>query len=391
MKLKITLLIATFASLFASAIYAGRATDGNAKIIYWQAPSILNPYLSSGTKDIESASLVIEPLGRYDETGALVPWLAEEIPTVGNGGVSSDLTTITWKLKKGLLWSDGSSVTSADVKFTADYCMDPDGGCAHLNKFDGIKSIETPDDRTIVITFKSPKPNPYGPFMGGQTPILQKAQFENCTGAKASQCTEQNFNPIGTGPFVVTEFRPNDVIQYKANENYRDPNKPAFATITFKGGGDATAAGRSVLETGEFDYAWNLQLAPEVIANMEKAGKGVAIAGFGPLVERLEMNMTDPSPSLDADTRSTVKAPHPFLTDMNVRKALSMAIDRPLLVEIGYGKAGDVTCDLVPAPDNYAANNDYCVKQDIAGANACLLYTSPSPRDGLLSRMPSSA
>ena len=372
MKLKITLLIAAFVSLFANAIYAGRASDGNAKIIYWQAPSILNPYLSSGTKDIESASLVIEPLGRYDETGALVPWLAEEIPTVGNGGVSSDLTTITWKLKKGLLWSDGSAVTSADVKFTADYCMDPDGGCAQLNKFDGIKSIDTPDDRTIVITFNAPKPNPYGPFMGGQTPILQKAQFENCKGAKASQCTEQNFNPIGTGPFVVTEFRPNDVIQYKANENYRDPNKPAFATITFKGGGDATAAGRSVLETGEFDYAWNLQLAPEVIANMEKAGKGVAIAGFGPLVERLEMNMTNPSPSLDADTRSTVKAPHPFLTDINVRKALSMAIDRPLLVEIGYGKAGDVTCDLVPAPDNYAAKNDYCTKQDIAGANALL-------------------
>ena len=79
MKLKITPLIAAFV-LFASAIYAGRATDGNAKIIYWQVPSILNPYLSSGTKDIESASLVIEPLGRYDETGALVPWLAEEIP-----------------------------------------------------------------------------------------------------------------------------------------------------------------------------------------------------------------------------------------------------------------------------------------------------------------------
>ena len=127
-----------------------------------------------------------------------------------------------------------------------------------------------------------------------------------------------------------------------------------------------------MLETGEFDYAWNLQLAPEVIANMEKAGKGIAIAGFGPLVERLEMNLTDPSPDLDANTRATRKAPHPFLTDMNVRKALSMAIDRTLLVEIGYGKAGDVTCDLVPAPDLYAAKNDYCMKQDIAGANALL-------------------
>ena len=363
---------AAAAFTLAPAAMAERGADGDVKIIYWQAPSILNPYLSGGTKDIESSSIVIEPLGRYTETGALVPYLAQEIPTVANGGVSADLTAITWRLKEGLLWSDGSPVTSADVKFTADYCMHPEGGCAQLAKFEGVTSIDTPDALTVTVNFSSPKPNPYGPFMGGQTPIIQKAQFENCMGAKAPGCTEANFNPIGTGPFVVTDFRPNDVIQMAANPNYRDPAKPAFATLTFKGGGDATGAGRSVLETGEFDYAWNLQLAPDVIANMEKAGKGVAIAGFGPLVERLEMNMTDPSSSLDADTRSTRKAPHPFLSDINVRKALSMAIDRPLLVEVGYGKAGRVSCDLVPAPDLYAANNDYCMKQDIAGANALL-------------------
>jgi peptide/nickel transport system substrate-binding protein len=363
---------AAAAFTLAPAAMAERGADGDVKIIYWQAPSILNPYLSGGTKDIESSSIVIEPLGRYTETGALVPYLAQEIPTVANGGVSADLTAITWRLKEGLLWSDGSPVTSADVKFTADYCMHPEGGCAQLANFEGVTSIDTPDALTVTVNFSSPKPNPYGPFMGGQTPIIQKAQFENCMGAKAPGCTEANFNPIGTGPFVVTDFRPNDVIQMAANPNYRDPAKPAFATLTFKGGGDATGAGRSVLETGEFDYAWNLQLAPDVIANMEKAGKGVAIAGFGPLVERLEMNMTDPSSSLDADTRSTRKAPHPFLSDINVRKALSMAIDRPLLVEVGYGKAGRVSCDLVPAPDLYAANNDYCMKQDIAGANALL-------------------
>ena len=366
------LLGAAAAFTLAPAAMAERGADGDVKIIYWQAPSILNPYLSGGTKDIESSSIVIEPLGRYTETGALVPYLAQEIPTVANGGVSADLTAITWRLKEGLLWSDGSPVTSADVKFTADYCMHPEGGCAQLAKFEGVTSIDTPDALTVTVNFSFPKPNPYGPFMGGQTPIIQKAQFENCMGAKAPGCTEANFNPIGTGPFVVTDFRPNDVIQMAANPNYRDPAKPAFATLTFKGGGDATGAGRSVLETGEFDYAWNLQLAPDVIANMEKAGKGVAIAGFGPLVERLEMNMTDPSSSLDADTRSTRKAPHPFLSDINVRKALSMAIDRPLLVEVGYGKAGRVSCDLVPAPDLYAANNDYCMKQDIAGANALL-------------------
>jgi len=372
MKLKSLMLGVASTLAFSSAAFAERGSDGNVSIIYWQAPSILNPYLSGGTKDIESASLVIEPLARYNETGAMVPYLAESVPTVENGGVSSDLQSITWTLKEGIMWSDGSPVTSADVKFTADYCMDPNGGCAQLEAFDNISSIETPDDRTIVVRFSMPMPNPYGPFVGGTSPIIQKAQFENCKGAAAPNCTEQNFGPIGTGPFVVTEFRPNDVIQMKANDNYRDASKPAFATLTFKGGGDALGAGRSVLETGEFDYAWNLQLAPDVIAKMEQAGKGVAIAGFGPLVERLEMNLTDPSPALDADTRSTRKAPHPFLTDMNVRKALSMAIDRPLLVEIGYGKAGKVTCDLVPAPDLYAAKNDFCMSQDIAGANALL-------------------
>ena len=74
-------------SSLAPAAFAGRGSDGKVNIIYWQAPSILNPYLSGGTKDIESSSLVIEPLARYDQDGNLVPYLAADIPTVGNGGV----------------------------------------------------------------------------------------------------------------------------------------------------------------------------------------------------------------------------------------------------------------------------------------------------------------
>ena len=91
---------------------AERGADGHVSIIYWQAPSILNPYLSGGTKDIESSSLVIEPLARFDSSGNLVPWLAESVPTTRNGGFSEDLETITWKLRDGLLWSDGTPVTS---------------------------------------------------------------------------------------------------------------------------------------------------------------------------------------------------------------------------------------------------------------------------------------
>ena len=372
MKIKALLLGAIAGTALAPAAFAERGSDGHVNIIYWQAPSILNPYLSSGTKDIESASLVVEPLGRYDQDGALVAYLAEEIPTVENGGVSEDLKSITWKLKSGLKWSDGSDVTSADVKFTADYCMNPEGGCAQLAKFEGVDSVEIIDDLTVTVTFGEAKPNPYGPFMGGQSPIIQMAQFENCTGAKAPECTDANFGPIGTGPFVVTDFRPNDVISMVANENYRDAAKPAFATLTFKGGGDATASGRAVLETGEFDYAWNLQLAPDVLAKMAEGGKGTPVSAFGTLVERIEMNMTNTSPDLPEGERGTVMHPHPFLTDVRVRKALSMAIDRDLLVEIGYGQAGRPTCNLVPAPLAYASDNTDCLTQDIEGAKALL-------------------
>jgi peptide/nickel transport system substrate-binding protein len=372
MKLK-SFLMGAVAALAAAPAFAGRGSDGQLNLIYWQAPSILNPYLSSGTKDLESSSIVIEPLARYNPDGVLTPYLASEIPTVANGGVSADLTSITWKLKPGLKWSDGSPVTAADVVFTGSYCMDPAGGCAQLSHFEGVDKVEAVDPSTVKITFKKPTPNPYGPFVSFESPILQAKQFANCLGAKAPTCTEANFGPIGTGPFVVTNFKPNDVIQLKANDNYRDPTKPAFATVNFKGGGDAAAAARAVFQTGEYDYAWNLQLSPDVLKGMTGPdSKGKVVVAFGSLVERLEMNMTDASPSLPEGERSTAKHPNPILSDPKVRAALSMAIDRNLLVEVGYGKAGQPTCNLVPAPVAYASDNTGCLKQDIEGAKKLL-------------------
>ncbi|WP_120500760.1 peptide ABC transporter substrate-binding protein [Roseovarius sp. EL26] len=352
--------------------YAERASDGQLNIIYWQAPSTLNPYLSGGTKDLQAASLIVEPLARYTQTGALTPWLAEAIPTVKNGGVSEDLKQITWTLKEGLKWSDGTPLTSEDVKFTWEYCTADGGGCAQIEKYGGISSVETPDDRTIIVHFTSPKPYPYTAFVGAQAPILQKEQFAECMGSNAVSCSEQNLAPIGTGPFVISEFRPNDVALYDANPNYRDPAKPSFANVVLKGGGDAASAGRAVLETGQFDYAWNLQLAPDVLSSMEQAGKGEVISGFGTLVERIMINMTDPSSELGAE-RSTIAHPHPILSDKAVRQALSLAIDRELLVEIGYGDAGRATCNVLPAPEIYTSTaNESCKTPDIAGANALL-------------------
>lgn len=368
-----TLAVGMAVGLSTGSALAERGSDGQLNIIYWQAASLLNPYLSGGTKDMESASLVIEPLARYDETGSMVPLLVDEIPTVENGGVSADLKSITWKISEGVTWSDGSPFTAEDVAFTAAYCLDPDGGCQQASNFTDVDSVDVVDASTVKINFSVAKPFPYGPFVGSQVPVLQQAQFQDCMGAKALECTEANFGPVGTGPFKVVDFKANDVVIYEANPNYRDPSKPAFASVVFKGGGDAASAARSVLETGEFDYAWNLQVEPEILSKMASAGKGKVVSAFGTSVERLMINKTDPDPEL-GDKRSTVEGgAHPFLTDPAVLTALSKAIDRQILVEVGYGEAGQPTCNVLPAPAIYASTaNDDCLTQDIAAANKIL-------------------
>ncbi|SIQ23490.1 peptide/nickel transport system substrate-binding protein [Rhizobium sp. RU33A] len=371
-KMMLAASAAAFA-LTAAPAMAERGTDGDLKIIFWQAVSTMNPYLSGGTKEVYAASMVIEPLARYDETGALVPMLATEIPTVENGGVAADFKSITWKLKPDLKWSDGSAVTAEDAIFTWKYCTAPDGGCAQGAYFEGVTNVEAVDASTIKVSFADAKPYPYSAFVGAQAPIIQAAQFKDCLGAKAPECTAANFGPVGTGPFVVSEFKPNDVVTFTANPNYRDAAKPAFASVTLKGGGDAASAARSVLETGEFDYAWNMQVEPEILDQMMAAGKGKIEVAFGTQVERIDLNPYGVDPSL-GDTRSTKEAgPHPALSDPAVRRALSIAIDREIIDEAGYGPNGQPTCNILPAPDIYVSTAvDWCLKQDIEGANKLL-------------------
>ncbi len=357
-------------------LVTSRGQGDTVTVLYWQAASILNAYLSGGTKDIHASSPIVESLARYDETGQMVPWLVDEIPTVENGGVAEDFTSITWKLTDGIVWSDGTPLTAEDVVFSTEYCLDPDMGCNAASNFDSVESAEALDELTVKINFSKPKPFPYGPFVGATTPVIQKAQFQDCMGAKAQECTEQNFGPIGTGPYKVVDFKANDVVVYDINENFRDPNKPFFKEVVFKGGGDAAAAARAVLETGEADYAWNLQVEPQILNQMALAGKGKVVSDFGTAVERLMVNFTNPDPALGDDRSKWTEDgefPHPFLSDITVRRALSLAIDRTTIATQLYGSAGKPGCNVLPAPAIYVStNNDECLVQDIDQANAIL-------------------
>ena len=352
------------------------AQDANeVTILYWQAASILNPYLSSGTKDNDASAIVLEPLANFGPDGSLVPVLATEIPSPANGGISDDLTAITWTLRDDVVWSDGTPFTSDDVVFTYEYCTHPEGGCVQSDEFVGIVSVEAMGMHQVTVTFDAPKPYPFLPFVAQTTPILQKAQFGECLGANMAACSDANFGPIGTGPFMVEEFRPNDVVSYVRNPNFRDAamGKPAFDRVIFKGGGDAESAARAVLETGEADYAWNLQIAPAVLDAMEAAGNGQVAVAFGQAIETIWINPTDVSP--DNPDRSVWMADgsnaHPFLSNHTIRQALSMAIDTNIIAEQLYGRSGKATCNFINSPAAAVSMNTSC-DQDIAAANAML-------------------
>lgn len=346
---------------------------GNLLLLQWQAPSQANALLSTGTKDLLASSLVLEALAGFDANGDIVPRLAAEIPTLENGGISEDLTQITWTLQEGLLWSDGTPVTADDVVFTWEYCADELTGCSG-GTFLAVASVEAVDDLTVTVTFNDPTPYPFVPFVAYTSPIIQRAQFADCVGDAAKSCTEQNFAPIGTGPYMVTELRPEDTVLYEMNPNYRGvaDGKPFFGTVEIKGGGDAESSARSVLEIGEADYAWNLQVAPEILEPMEAAGNGTVYAGFNSSVEHINLNQTDPDGDPPSDYQGGAN-PNPYFFENTVlHDALSMAINRDELVAVGYGAAGIPTCNIWPVGEQNSPNNDDVCVYDPDAANAML-------------------
>ena len=348
--------------------------DETLTLVYWQAPSIPNPYLSGGSKDRDAGAITLEPLAKYDPDGALIPSLAAEIPTLENGGISSDLTSITWELRDGLKWSDGSGLTAHDVVFTWRYCIDEATGCSASSAFTDVTSVEAVDDLTVKITFQARTPYPYTAFVGTGVPVISQAQFADCVGAAAAGCEDENFAPLGPGPFHIVKFIPDELAVYERNPYYYG-DAPYFEEVVLKGGGDALSAASSVLETGKADYAWNLQIDPVTLADMEAVGKGKVVSAFSSLVERIVLNQTNPDSGLGEDRSEYLDGsnPHPFLTFTPIARAMSMAVDRTLLSERLYGFAGEPTCNLIVGPPIYASDgNAACHVQDIEGAKKLL-------------------
>jgi peptide/nickel transport system substrate-binding protein len=346
-----------------------RGESGVLKLLYWQAPTIVNPHLAQGTKDFHASRVCMEPLLTVDAAGTFTPVLAAEVPSRANGGVAADGRSVTYKLKQGIKWGDGRPFTADDVVFTFQFVTNRETASTTLGTYANVAKVDAQGPDTVTITLKSPTPAWFVPFVGENGMILPKHALENYVGANA-RSAPFNLKSFGTGPYKVESFRPGDLVVYSINEFYRDPTKPAFQQVQIKGGGDAVSAARAVLETGEYDYAWNLQVEWPVLEAMTRAGKGVVFTERGSGVEQIYCNQTDPNNEVDGQ-RSSVKAPHPFLTDLKVRQALALAIDRETMATQLYGQEGDATANVLTTPARLASKNTKIVF-DLAKANQLL-------------------
>jgi peptide/nickel transport system substrate-binding protein len=329
---------------------------GALKTLWWQGATLLNPHFAVGTKDQDGSRIFYEPLAAWGPDGDLVPVLAAEVPSVANGGLDKNGMWVVWKLKPGVKWHDGQPFTADDCVFNWQYAADPATAATTIGSYQDIKVVKV-DDHSIRVEFKKPTPFWADAFVGVNGMMIPKHLFEAYSGGKSREAPA-NLAPVGTGPYTFVSFNPGDLVQGKLNPNYHMPNRPYFDTIEMKGGGDAVSAARAVLQTGEYDFAWNMQVEDEILKRLEAGGKGAVSITAGGSIEHIQLNNTDPWTTVDGD-RSSIKTKHPYLTDPAVRNAINLLVDKGSVHKFIYGRTGLDTANFVNAPDKFVSKNTH--------------------------------
>ncbi len=331
-----------------------RGGGGALKVLWWQGPVHLNPHWATGTKEQDGSRVFYEPLAGWDGDGNLIPVLAAEIPTQENGGLSADGTSVTWKLKKDVKWHDGQPFTADDVVFNWEFIKDPATAATYIAAYKAI-TVEKIDSHTVRITF--PKATPFwaDPFVGTNGVIIPKHLFEPYSGAKSREAP-MNLAPVGTGPYKFVDFKPGDMLRAVINPDYHIPNRPYFDSYEMKSGGDAISAARAVLQTGEYDFAWNLQVEDEILKRLEASGKGKVNIVAGGNIEFVMLNATDPWNEVEGE-RAHAKSKHFAFADKAVREAMNLLVDRKAVQDFIYGRTGIATANFLNNPERFSSKN----------------------------------
>ncbi|ORJ61537.1 peptide-binding protein [Geothermobacter hydrogeniphilus] len=295
------------------------ASDADAKPAYGDTfieasigePSNLLPILATDSASSEINGLVYNGLVRYDKNLKLEGELAE------SWDISPDNLTITFHLRKGVKWHDGAPFTSADVMFTYRLYIDPDTPTAYAESYKQVKHAEAPDDYTFRVTYDKP----YAPALGSWAMrILPKHLLDGVPITKSPLSR----HPIGTGPFVFTEWQPGEKVVVEANPDYFE-GRPFLKRVVYRVIPDQTTQ-FLLLRNGDLDY---MDLSP---IQYQTQTDTLAFERRFNKYRYLAFSYTYLGYNLE----------RPLFKDRRVRQALSYAINKQEIIEgvlLGLGQA----------------------------------------------------
>jgi peptide/nickel transport system substrate-binding protein len=273
----------------------------------------------------------------FDDQNAPIPNLVTEVPSLENGGISEDGRTITLMLRDDIQWSDGTPITSADFKFTYDMILADSNAVSSRSPYDLIETFETPDERTVVVTFAEP----YAPwtaqlFSGiAGISIIPAHVLQPVFDAEGTIDTAEwsKAPTVGCGPFVFEEWESGSFARFVANENFW-LGRPKLDELFFRFVPD-DASQIAALVAGDGDVG--TFFAYSDLPQLEEAGITI-LNSFSGYNEGWYFNQHP-------------EKGHPALKDAKVRQAIAMGFNREKLVQdLLLGRTGVAATDWDNSP-----------------------------------------
>ena len=320
--MKRLLALAALAALLAGCTQSGGGTAGGTapggqrgtlRIAIQSDLKNLNPLLNSNTTDGMIAFLMFEPLLHSNAKGQPVPILATQVPSVQNGGISKDGLTVIYHMRKDAKWTDGVPVTSKDVKWSWQAIVNKNNNVISQHGYDYIRSIDTPDDHTVVVHLKqkfAPFVNTF--FADSDQPFPIAPAHVLAKYSSINQIPFNNDPSVSDGPFKFVRWVHGDHLEFAANDSFF-MGKPKLQRIYVRIVPDENTI-INMLRTHDVDWMFEASVNNyPIVKNIPGVHiVWVDVNGY----ESVQLNVQ-----------------RPYLQDVRVRRAIAYAIDKQRIVD----------------------------------------------------------
>ena len=290
------------------------------------SPNTLNPLLSTQQFETQAEALALDPLVATDPEGHDVPILADRVPTLENGGISKDGLSITYRLRRGVVWQDGAPFSSHDVAFTWRALMNPQSAIATRHGYDDVSRVDTPDAATAIFHLKRRFAPAVHTFFAHSDAVMDILPAHLLERYASLDNLPYNSRPVGTGPYRIVRWLRGDRIEYVRNDRYF-LGRPKIARIVLHLVPDENTI---VEQMRSHEIDWFVQATPRVYPQLRGIPNvSVALVPFNGYYG-IQFN--------------AARAPW---SDLRLRRAVGLALDKPELVQkITYGTTVAATEDL---------------------------------------------